>query len=73
MKEIIEFIRSTTLWECIEYSHQHRESISTYQELGITGQPIDHHGQVIDQGWYLNDGSGTYQGSICFQDPDRIK
>jgi len=62
VKEIIEFIRSTTLWECIEYSDQHRESISTYQELGLTGQ-----------GWYLNDGSGTYQGSICFQDPDRIK
>ena len=73
VKEILEFIRPTTLWECMEFSDQHREAISTYQESGIAGQPIDHHGRKIDQGWYLNDRSGTYQGSICFQDPDRIK
>ena len=66
VKEIIEFIRPTTLWECMEFSDQHRETISTYKELGLTGQ-------AIDQGWYLSDGSGTHQGSICFQDPDRIK
>ena len=66
VKEILEFIRPTLLWECIEFSDQHRETISTYKEFGLTDQ-------AIDQGWYLNDGSGTYQGSICLQDPDRIK
>ena len=58
VKEIIEFIRPTTLWECLQYSDQHRETISTYKEFGLTGQ-------AIDQGWYLNDGSGTWQGVIC--------
>jgi|TARA_R110000764_G_scaffold141770_1_gene229874 hypothetical protein len=58
VKEVIEFIRPTTLWECLEYSDQHREAISIYRELGLTGQ-------AIDQGWYLNDGSGTWQGVIC--------
>ena len=73
VKEILEFIRPTTLWECMEFSDQHREAISTYLEFGLTGQPIDHHGQAMNQGWYLNDGSGIWQGSMCFQNPDRIK
>jgi len=73
VKEILEFIRPTLLWECMEFANQYRETISTYQEFGLTGQPIDHHGRAMNQGWYLNDRSGTWQGSMCFQDPDRIK
>jgi hypothetical protein len=49
VKEILEFIRPTTLWECMEFSDQHREAISTYLEFGLTGQPIDHHGQAISR------------------------
>jgi len=62
VKEILEFSRPLTLLECMNFGDAYREIISTYKEFGLT-----------DQGWYLNDGSGTYQGSICLQDPDRIK
>ena len=66
VKEILEFSRPLTLLECMNFGDAYREIISTYKDFGL----ID---QAIDQGWYLNDGSGTYQGSICLQDPDRIK
>jgi len=72
VKEIIEFIRPTTLWECMEFANQHREAVSIYLEFGLGGEPIDHHGQAINQGWYLHDRSGTWQGSMCLQDPNKI-
>jgi hypothetical protein len=56
VKEVIEFVRPTTLWECLQYADQHRETISTHKWVEQN---------VIQSGWYLNDGSGTWQGVIC--------
>ena len=44
--------------ECLMFADDHREAISTYKEYGLTGK-------AVDQGWYLNDGRGTWQGVIC--------
>ena len=54
-----------TVMECLDYGDKLRLELSTYLEFGLTGQPIDHHGRAIDQGWYLNDGTGTWQGYYC--------
>ena len=66
VKDIVNFISPMTLRECLEFADSCQQIISTHEEFGLTGQ-------AIDQGWYLNDESGTWQGSMCFQDPDRIK
>jgi len=64
VKEIIELTNPMTLWECLQYADEHRETISHYV--------FERDGKNINT-WFLNNGSGTYQGSICFQDPDRIE
>ena len=42
--------------ECLLFADDHREAIATYTE-----SPHD----LMKQGWYLNDGRGTWQGVIC--------
>ena len=58
VKKPLEFTEPVSVMECLSYADDHRQSISTYKEFGLTGK-------AIDQGWYLNDGSGTWQGVIC--------
>ncbi len=62
-KEILEFSRPMTLMECLNFGDAHREAISTY---------VFEEGDKIINAWFLNNGSGTWQGFICFQDPNRV-
>jgi hypothetical protein len=63
VKEILDFVRPVTLWECLEYGDAHREGVATYV--------FEEGGKVLNA-WFMNDGSGTWQGFMCFQDPDRM-
>jgi hypothetical protein len=63
VKEILEFVRPVTLWECLQYGDAHREGVATYV--------FEEGGKVLNA-WFMNDGSGTWQGYQCFQDPDRM-
>ena len=47
-----------TVMECLEYGDQLRLELSEYKELGLRGL-------ANEQGWYLNDGRGTWHGVIC--------
>tara|TARA_R100001132_G_C3187533_1_gene41040 strand:+ start:204 stop:455 length:252 start_codon:yes stop_codon:yes gene_type:complete len=47
-----------TVHECFTYGDTLREELSEYKEFGLTGK-------AIDQGWYLYDGTGTWQGFMC--------
>ena len=63
VKEILEFVRPVTLWECLQYGDAQREGVATY---------VFEEGGKIFNAWFMNDGSGTWQGYQCFQDPDRM-
>ena len=63
VKEILEFTKPMTLMECLDFADEHREAISTYI--------FEKNGNNINT-WFLNDGTGTYQGSMCIQDPDKL-
>ena len=65
VKEILEFTRPMTLMECLDFADGHREAISTHFWEYIKGDPMS-------QGWYLNDNTGTWQGSMCVQDTDKL-
>ena len=41
--------------ECLMFADDHREAITTYKEFEDS----------IRNGYYLNDGRGTWQGVIC--------
>jgi hypothetical protein len=41
--------------ECLMLADDHREAIATYKEFE----------DAMRNGWYLNDGRGTWQGVIC--------
>jgi len=41
--------------ECLMFADDHREAIATYKDFKDS----------IRNGWYLNDGRGTWQGVIC--------
>ena len=43
------------VYECLLFADDHREAIATYMEFD----------DVMRNGWYLNDGRGTWQGVIC--------
>jgi len=64
IKEILEFVRPVTLMECLAYGDEHREAVSSY---------VFEKDDKIINAWFLNDGSGTWQGYQCFQDPDKMK
>ena len=57
VKKPLEFKSPVSVMECLMYADDHRETIATYFE--------DKDGDLMKQGWYLNDGSGTWQGVIC--------
>lgn len=63
IKEVLEFTRPMTLMECLDFADGHREAISTHKWLEE---------DLMKSGWYLHDGTGTYQGSMCVQDPDKL-
>ena len=56
LKESYELSRPMEVHECLLFADDHREAIATYVE-----SPHD----LMKQGWYLNDGRGTWQGVIC--------
>ena len=58
IKEPLEFLRPTTLMECLAFGDAHREAIATYNDK--------------INAWFLNDGSGTWECFTCIQDPDRM-
>tara|TARA_B100000029_G_scaffold461159_1_gene492723 strand:+ start:608 stop:841 length:234 start_codon:yes stop_codon:yes gene_type:complete len=58
IKDVLEFTRQMTLMECLAFGDAHREAIATYSEKV--------------NAWFLNDGSGTWQGHECVQDPDKL-
>lgn len=55
LKESYVLARQMEVHECLLFADDHREAISTYKEFD----------NVMQNGWYLNDGSGTVQGFIC--------
>ena len=63
VKEVLEFARPMTLLECGDFADAHREAIATHKWVEE---------DLMKSGWYLNDGTGTWQGSMCIQDPDKL-
>ena len=63
VKEVLEFTRPMTVMECLDFADGHREAIATHKWVEE---------DLMKSGWYLNDGTGTYQGSMCIQDPDKL-
>jgi len=45
-----------TMMECLEYGDQLREELSTHKWVEE---------DIMKSGWYMNDGSGTWQGYTC--------
>ena len=45
-----------TVMECLDYGDQLREELSTHKWVEEN---------LMKSGWYMNDGSGTWQGVIC--------
>ena len=62
LKESYVLARQMEVHECLLFADDHREAISTYKDFD----------NVMQNGWYLNDGTGTYQGSMCIQDPNQL-
>ena len=58
IREILEFSRSMTLMECLEFGNEHREAVSTYTEE--------------QNRWIMNNDSGDWFGFECVQDPDKM-
>ena len=54
LKEVLEFTRPMTLFECGDFADAHREAIATFDWNDPRGSA-----------WFLNDGRGTWQGHIC--------
>jgi len=63
IKEVLEFNRPVTLMECLDFGGSHREAVATY---------VFEKDDKIINAWFLNDGSGTWQGYTCIQDPDKV-
>ena len=45
--------------ECMDFAEDHREAVATY------------YAEV--NSWIMDDGSGDWFGSQCYQDPERMK
>ena len=45
-----------TVMECLDYGDKLREELSTHRWVEK---------DLMKSGWYMNDGSGTWQGVIC--------
>ena len=61
LQERYDLSRPMTLFECGDFAEAHREAIATFNWDDPRGSA-----------WFLNDGSGTWQGHMCVQDPDKI-
>ena len=48
-----------TLMECMDFAEDHRAAVDTYYE-------------EVNR-WIMDDGSGSWVGSQCYQDPERMK
>ena len=55
IKERYELARPMKIHECLMFAEDHREAIATYREFA----------DAIKNGYYLNDGRGTWQGVLC--------
>ena len=55
LQERYELSRPMDVYECLLFADDHREAIATYKEFD----------DVMKNGFYLNDGRGTWQGVIC--------
>ena len=58
IKEKLEFTRPMNVYECMDFASDHRESVATYYD-------------EVNR-WIMNDGSGNWVGSQCYQDPERM-
>ena len=54
----MEFNRAVTLLDCSGYADAHREAVATFND-------------ELNR-WIMNDGSGTWFGHQCYQDPSRM-
>ena len=45
-----------TVMECLDYGHKLKLELSTHKWVEE---------DMMKSGWYMNDGSGTWQGVIC--------
>ena len=45
-----------TVYECLDHGHKLKLELSTHKWVEE---------DITKSGWYLNDGSGTFQGFIC--------
>ena len=55
IQERYDLSRPMDVHECLMFADDHREAITIYREFE----------DPMKQGWYLNDGRGTWQGVIC--------
>ena len=55
VKEKYNLARPMEAHECMMYANDHRQAISTYKEFN----------DAMKNGYYLDDGRGTWQGVIC--------
>ena len=55
LKEEYPLARPMEVYECLMFADDHREAIATYREFN----------DAMKNGYYLNDGRGTWQGVIC--------
>ena len=55
----LEFTRAMTLMECMDFAEDHRAAVATYYE-------------EVNR-WIMDDGSGSWVGRQCYQDPERMK
>ena len=55
IKETYTLGKHMNLHECLLFANDHREAITTYKEFD----------DPMKNGYYLNDGRGTWQGVIC--------
>ena len=58
IREILEFSRSMTLMECLDFGNGHREAVSVYDKE--------------QNRWIMNNGSGNWFGFECVQDPNKM-
>jgi|TARA_R100001530_G_scaffold43542_1_gene33097 hypothetical protein len=55
LKEEYALSRPMPVHECLLFADDHREAIATYREFD----------DLMRNGYYLNDGRGTWQGVLC--------
>ena len=64
VKDRIGFYSSIDVLDCLVLADAYREIFSTHRWGDQKGAP-DFRFDAMRQGWYLNDGRGTIQGTYC--------